>query len=93
MKLSNKGILIVATVLALLLVAAGFAWAQSDTAVQKDPNAYLWGQINHAKDPNNLTALEQAHVPAIDFTGPIAAGQPVKVTVKVGVGSHAPEHA
>ncbi len=86
MKSSNKGILIAATVLALLLVAAGITWAQSDTAAQKDPNAYLWGQINHAKDPNNLTALEQAHVPGIDIAGPVTAGQPVKVTVKVGVG-------
>lgn len=86
MKSSNKGIIIAATVLALLLIAAGLAWAQSGTTVQQDPNAYLWGQINHAKDPNSLTPLEQAHVPAIDIGGPVTAGQPVKVTVRIGEG-------
>jgi len=57
---------------------------QSTTAT--DPNAYLWGQINRAKDPSNLTSLEQAHVPAIMVNGPVKSGVPVQVTVRVGEG-------
>jgi superoxide reductase len=76
--------------MAILLMAVNMSWAQSGSvttpAAAQDPNAYLWGQINHAKDPNNMTILEQEHVPGIYVDGPVVAGQPVNVTVRVGEG-------
>lgn len=92
-----KGTLIIASAaVVLLLLCIMAAWAQSTNmttptpmppaTATPDPNAYLWGQINRAKDPANLTPLEQAHVPGINITGTPVAGQPVKVTVRVGEG-------
>ena len=88
MNTANKGIIIVSTAIALLLMVVNVAGAQPgttmSTAATQDPNAYLWGQINHAKDPNNMTILEKEHVPGITVNGPIKAGQPVNVTVTIG---------
>lgn len=97
MKALKKRILIKTGItIALLLMLATVAWAQSYNTVTPtkmatatatvDPNAYLWGQINKAKNPGNLTTLEQAHVPAIVVNGTPKAGEPVKVTVRVGEG-------
>ncbi len=88
MNSSNKGILIAGIAIALLLMVVNVAGAQSGTttsmATPQDPNAYLWGQINHAKDPNNMTVLEKEHVPGITVNSPVQAGQPTKVTVTIG---------
>jgi superoxide reductase len=73
-------------VLVFLTVFAASAYAQTTSQPGADPNAYLWTQINRAKDPNNLTSLEQAHVPGINITGPVKAGEPFKVTVRIGEG-------
>jgi len=91
MRPSNLAIMVAVATCVLLAALAVNAWGQSmmpagQSTTATDPNAYLWGQINHAKDPSNLTSLEQAHVPAIVVNGPVKSGVPVQVTVRVGVG-------
>ena len=77
-------------VLLVTLASMAIVYAQATGQPAADPNAYLWTQINHAKDPNNLTLLEQEHVPGFNITGPVKAGVPFNVTVTIGVGAMHP---
>ena len=88
MNSSNKGILIAGIAIALLLMVVNVAGAQSgtttSTADDARPERVFMGQINHAKDPNNMTILEKEHVPGITVNSPVRPGQPAKVTVTIG---------
>jgi len=41
-------------------------------------------QVNHPKDPANLSDLEKKHLPVIDAPEKFKAGEAVEVTVEVG---------
>jgi superoxide reductase len=95
--------LIAFAVLALLYLAASGAFDRMTqnaipqalaTGTAEDHDAYLWTQINRAKNPGNLTDLEKVHVPGIFIEGPVKAGEPFNVTVRAGVeGMHPSLHS
>ena len=50
-------------------------------------------QINHPKDPENLTELEKKHWPKIECPDTVEAGKPFDVTINIGTGlNHPSEH-
>ncbi|MFQ5887716.1 MAG: class II SORL domain-containing protein [Candidatus Hydrothermarchaeales archaeon] len=51
----------------------------------------LFCGINKPKDTENLSELEKKHVPIIEAPGKVKAGEPFKVTVKVGSIPHVME--
>lgn len=44
----------------------------------------LFCGINTPKDLSNLSEMEKKHIPVIDAPGEVRAGEPFKVTIKVG---------
>jgi|GEM_PF-527613 len=45
-------------------------------------------KVNRIKDPSNLSLAEKKHSPLIEVEGPVRAGEPVRVTVRVGRSEH-----
>jgi superoxide reductase len=46
----------------------------------------LFEQINHPKDPNNMTDLEKKHLPKIECPDIVEANKPFDVTINIGSG-------
>jgi len=51
----------------------------------------LFCGTNIPADPDNLTEMEQKHVPVIDCPDTVKAGEPFKVSIKVGAMPHVME--
>jgi superoxide reductase len=46
----------------------------------------LFNQVNHPKDPDNMTDIEKKHWPRIECPDTVEANKPFDVTVNIGVG-------
>lgn len=53
----------------------------------------LFCGINTPADPANLSEMEQKHVPVVDCPDTVTAGEPFKVSIKVGSIPHVMEEA
>ena len=52
----------------------------------------LFSQINHVKDPKNMSPLEEKHSPVIEVPEMIKAGEPFDVHIEIGKVLHPMEH-
>lgn len=53
----------------------------------------LFCGINTPADPDNLNEMEQKHMPVVDCPDTVKAGEPFKVSIKVGSIPHVMEEA
>lgn len=53
----------------------------------------LFCGTNTPEDPANLTEMEKKHVPVIDCPGTVTAGEPFRVSIRVGELPHVMEEA